>query len=514
MKVVIPPQAPDKTASIGATLHTSGRQPRGAIGAMPVAQFVLHGLLPVIDALALIAAFVIAYWVRRHFPLVPQELAPPPIREGFYIWRPTLAVHVLTLMGIFFFARLYHQRRALSRIDQISTVFAAVSVGVVMTSGFATFLFKNSLYDIDYSRQLVLYVWLFTLLGVLLGREVHRQFVTRLRQAGQACDSVLIVGSGEAAQTVIHQIQSRPELGYRIVGAVNGQVGAVVSVPDGATMTSIPVIGTVEQLPALIDSQHISEVIIALPEASHVELTRLIGLCQRGRVSIKLYPDLFAYMAGGISVDELGTLPLLSVRDMPMRGWKLTLKRGLDMFGALVGLIMLSPLMLLTAVLIRLESPGPIFFCQERTGLDGRPFPMIKFRTMHRDSEAQGAGWTVKGDARVTKAGKWMRANNWDEIPNLINVLLGQMSLVGPRPEQTVYVAKFRENIPRYMERHREKSGMTGWAQVNGYRGDTSIVERTKYDLYYVENWSLWFDIKIIIRTIVQTVLRRNKNAY
>ncbi len=476
------------------------------------AQSLLRVLLPVVDILALIAAFIIGYWVRRHFPLVPQELAPPPIREGFSIWVPTALVHVMTLVGIFFFARLYHQRRALSRIDQISTIFAAVSVGVVMTSGFSTFLFKNSVFDINYPSQLVLYVWIFTLLCVITGRELHRLMVTRLRQAGRACDQVLIVGSGEAAQTVVQQIQSRPELGYRIIGAVNGQVGTMITA--SASGVAIPVIGTIEQLPFLIDSLRINEVIIALPDAPHAELTRLIGLCQRGQVSIKLYPDLFAYMAGGISVDELGSLPLLSVRDMPMRGWKLTLKRGLDIFGSVVGLIMLSPFMLLTALLIKLESPGPVFFCQERTGLDGRPFPMIKFRTMRPDSEAKGPGWTVKGDVRVTKSGKWMRASNWDEIPNLINVLLGQMSLVGPRPEQTVFVEKFRENIPRYMERHREKAGMTGWAQVNGYRGDTSIVERTKYDLYYVENWSLWFDIKVIIRTIVQTLLRRNRNAY
>jgi exopolysaccharide biosynthesis polyprenyl glycosylphosphotransferase len=508
----ISPSQPTKLLQpIPPTVSPVSRKP-GAARKTQFAQSILRALLPVVDMLALALAFVMGYYARRHFPLVPQELAPPPIKEGFGIWSPTMAVHIVTLIGIFFFARLYHQRRALSRIDQISTVFAAVSVGVVMTSGFSTFLFKNSIFDINYPRQLVLYVWLFTLLWVIVGREFHRQIVTRLRQAGQACDNVLIVGSGEAAQTVIQQIQSRPELGYRIVGAVNGQVGTTITVRENGA--SIPVIGTIEQLPTLIDSQRISEVIIALPEASHIELTRLIGLCQRGRVSIKLYPDLFAYMAGGISVDELGTLPLLSVRDMPMRGWKLTLKRGLDVFGSVAGLIALSPLMLFTAVIIRLESPGPVFFCQERTGLDGRPFPMIKFRTMRQDSEAKGPGWTVKGDSRVTKSGKWMRANNWDEIPNLINVLLGQMSLVGPRPEQTVYVEKFRENIPRYMERHREKAGMTGWAQVNGYRGDTSIVERTKYDLYYVENWSLWFDIKVIIRTIVQTLLRRNKNAY
>ncbi len=483
---------------MGTAAHLS--RPRSQV------QRLLAILLPALDVAALIAAFALGYWARKHFPIVPQEDAATQSGTGFIGLLPTLTLHLATLLSVFFFARLYHQKRALSRIDQTYTIFAAVSVGVTMTSGLATFLFKNSIFDADYPRQLVLYVWAFSLVTALIGRELHRQITTRLHVAGHGRDRVLIVGSGGIAQAIAGQISSRPELGYEIVGAVNGAQGRVVA--------GMRVLGQPEDLPNLIDSYHIDEVIIALPEAPHKELVQLIAWCQRGRVSIKVYPDLFDYMAGGMSVDELGSMPLLSVRDMPMRGWKLTLKRGLDMFGAMVGLILLSPLFLLTAILIRLESPGPIWFAQERTGLDGRRFPMIKFRTMRLDSEAGGPGWTVKDDPRVTRLGRWMRKTNWDEIPNLINVLLGQMSLVGPRPEQTYFVEKFREQIPRYMERHREKAGMTGWAQVNGYRGDTSIIERLKYDLYYVENWSLWFDIKIIIRTIVQTLLRRNRNAY
>jgi exopolysaccharide biosynthesis polyprenyl glycosylphosphotransferase len=219
-------------------------------------------------------------------------------------------------------------------------------------------------------------------------------------------------------------------------------------------------------------------------------------------------------MARDMSVDDLGGTPLLTVRDIAMRGWKLSLKRLMDIVGAVLGLIFLSPFMLLTALLIRLESEGPVFLTQERMGLDERPFDMIKFRSMRQDAEATGPGWTVENDPRVTRLGRFMRRTNWDEIPQLINVLIGEMSLVGPRPERPVYVQEFRDSIPRYMERHREKSGMTGWAQVNGLRGDTSIQERTVFDLWYVENWSLWLDIKIIIRTILNTILRRNQNAY
>lgn len=465
----------------------------------------LNLLPPILDGFALVTAFILGYWARIRFPIVPGEDAVTQSGAGFAGLLPTLALHLITLLSTFFFAKLYHQKRASSRIDQFTAIFASVSVGVTLTSGLATFLFKNSVFDADYPRQLILYVWVFSLILVILGRELYRQLTIRLRIAGVARDRVLIVGSGEASRMIIDQIHSRPELGYQIVGAVNGTNVAEVS--------GVPVIGHFDDLPTLIDTLYIAEVIIALPAIPNDELVRLIGFCQRGRTSIKVYPDMFAFMAGGMSVDELGGMPLLTVRDMPLRGWKLSLKRGLDMAGAMVGLVLLSPFIVLTAILIRLESPGSVWFCQERAGLDGRPFPMIKFRTMRRDAELQGT-WTVENDPRVTRIGRWMRKSNWDEIPQLINVLLGQMSLVGPRPEQPIYVEKFRTQIPRYMERHREKAGMTGWAQVNGFRGDTSIEDRTKYDLYYVENWSVWFDVKIIIRTVVQTLLRRSKNAY
>ncbi|PJF43049.1 MAG: undecaprenyl-phosphate glucose phosphotransferase [Candidatus Thermofonsia Clade 1 bacterium] len=375
-----------------------------------------------------------------------------------------------------------------------------------MSNGISSILLKGTGVGTDYPRQMILYTWLFTLIAVTLGRELHRQITVRLRKVGVARDRALIVGSGEAAQSIIQHIQNNPQLGYRIVGVVNGQAEKHVA--------EMPVIGTTSDLSELIDLYHIDEVIIAQPELQRQELVSLVASCQRGQVSIKIYPDLFSYMAGGMSVDDLGGLPLLSVRDIALRGWKLSLKRGLDIFGAAIGLIFLSPFMLLTALLIKRESPGPVFFVQERMGLDGRPFPMLKFRSMRVDAEKNGPGWTKENDPRVTRIGRWMRRNNWDEIPNLINVLLGHMSLVGPRPEQPHFVQQFRERIPRYMERHREKAGVTGWAQVNGLRGDTSIEERLKYDLWYVENWSFWLDVKIILRTIVQTLTGRSKNAY
>jgi len=200
------------------------------------------------------------------------------------------------------------------------------------------------------------------------------------------------------------------------------------------------------------------------------------------------------------------------VRDLELRGWRRTAKRLMDIVGAACGLVLISPLMLLMALLIKLDSRGSVFYAQERMGLDARSFQVLKFRSMRQDAEAHGPGWTVENDPRATRLGRLIRHFNIDELPQLINVLLGEMSLVGPRPERPVYVNQFRRSIPRYMDRHWEKAGMTGWAQVNGLRGDTSIVERTKYDLWYIENWSLLLDIKILIRTFFNLV--EPPNAY
>lgn len=454
------------------------------------------------DALMLSVGFVLGYVARARLPLPALPVNPP----AFTSYVPMMIVHVLTILLVFYMTRMYHQRRAVSRIDEGYAVAQNVSIGTFLAIAFETLAFKNSALELDYPRGVIIYAWIFGIGLTILGRELHRQIVVRLRDWGLARDNVLIIGAGEAAKAITDRINWSPHLGYNIVGAVNGAAEGHVG--------EVPIIGTTDDLPNLIDQYDVDEVIIALPEASHRELVQLVSKCQRGRVNIKVYPDIFAYMTGGLTVDELNGMPMLSVRDVALRGWKLSLKRGMDIIGSFVGLVLLSPLLVLVGVLIRLESPGPVFFCQERMGLDGRPFPMIKFRSMRQNSEEEGPGWTVEDDPRVTRIGRILRRTNMDELPNLINVLYGQMSLVGPRPEQPYYVEKFREFIPRYMERHREKSGMTGWAQVNGLRGDTSILERTKYDLWYVEHWSLWLDIKIVLRTIFQTIFNRNKNAY
>jgi exopolysaccharide biosynthesis polyprenyl glycosylphosphotransferase len=459
----------------------------------------------ILDAIMTAIAFVLAYYFRARvpFPSEPENIA------SFISYVPMMLVQMGSVMTLFYFNKLYHVARATSRVDEGYHIFGAVSVGTMMAVAISALTFKNSIYELDFPRAMILYVWLFSIVLITFGREVHRRLWHGLRMRGVGRDRVLVVGSGEAAQAIVQKIQWSPYLGYEMIGVVNGHEG-------GDEIVGTNTIGHVDDLPALIEKHQVEEVIIALSEGtSRKDIVRVVNLCQRGSVAIRIFPDLFEFVTTGVSIDDLGGIPLLNVRDIQLRGWRLSLKRGMDIVGATFGLIVLSPFLMLIAGLIRLESKGPVFYCQERMGLDGLPFQMFKFRTMREDAEQDGPGWTVKDDPRRTRIGSYLREKNLDEMAQLINVLLGDMSLVGPRPERPVYVQQFRQAIPRYMERHREKAGMTGWAQVNGMRGDTSIPERTKYDLWYVENWSLWLDLKIIMRTVLQTIFDRGaRNAY
>ncbi|MCY3779242.1 MAG: undecaprenyl-phosphate glucose phosphotransferase [Chloroflexi bacterium] len=455
------------------------------------------------DIIMLVVAFVFSYKAREVLPFFPRPEEQPPL----ITYLPTIILHSATVILMFYFSQLYHLKRAVSRIDQLRRVVGVVTLGTLLASGSQEFLLQNTTLYTLYPRSLLFYVWFFTLILMVAGRELHRRFWTLMRRRGIIRDNLLIVGEGDIAHKITDHVRTSPELGYQIVGIVTAE-------EKQGDLLGYPYIGAYYDIPRLIDDQQVEQVIVALSDYRRGELVDLINLCQRGKVDIKVYPDLFSYMAGDLNVDDLGGTPLLTVRDIALRGWKLSLKRALDLFGATVGLILLSPFMLVTALLIRLESSGSAFYWQTRMGLDGRPFPMIKFRSMRQDAESSGRTWTVENDERVTRLGHYMRRSNWDEIPQLINVLLGHMSLVGPRPERPMYVQQFRRQIPDYMMRHREKSGMTGWAQINGLRGDTSIAQRTEADRFYVENWSFWLDIVIIIRTIWQSITRSNPNAY
>ncbi|MBX3057020.1 MAG: undecaprenyl-phosphate glucose phosphotransferase [Anaerolineae bacterium] len=456
-----------------------------------------------LDILMVTAAFVLAYQLRVSFAWPDTLTHVYPLSS----YAGLLLLEVSAVVIALFLYKQYYLPRAISRVDQVYSTVTAVTIGTLIAVAISTFIFKGNVIISDYPRAMIVYTWFLTIVLLLIGRLAHQMVRSKLREYGLGRDRLLIVGSGEMAQIIIQRIQWSPYLGYELVGVVNGSEPIT-------QIQGIPVLGRPEDLPTLIDQYDIDEVIIAMPEKGHRETVHVLSYCERGRISVKIFPDVFQFMTSEASIDALGGLPLLSVRDYALRGYMLIFKRMMDLIGAIVGLIFFSPLMLLIAIAIKLESPGPVFFVQERMGLDGKPFRMLKFRSMRSDAEKHGPGWTLNNDPRQTRLGRFLRQVDVDELPQLINVFIGEMSLVGPRPEQAHYVEHFRRTVPRYMERHQEKGGMTGWAQVNGLRGDTSIEERTKYDLWYSANWSILLDIKILLRTVWQILERKNTHQY
>jgi len=456
--------------------------------------------LVALDGAAVAAGLRMAH--DLYLSLAPHGPAGLGALPTFDALAPLLPVQVLTLGLVFFFSRLYHQPRFVSRIDLAARLLRAISLGIILVFAAASLLLP----DLAYPRILPYLDWIACFVAVLGLRLFHRQAWTTLRLLGFGRTRILIVGAGTVGQDLIGRIHRQPTLGYDIVGLID-------DTPGRSRARGVPVLGRTDQLGALVERLSVDEVMVALPEATRAELLGLINQCQTEGVSIRIFPDVFQMIAGEVQISALDGLPLLSVRDVSLRGWRLTLKRTVDVLLSATALVLLSPLMLLTAIVIKLESRGSAFYVQERMGLDARPFPMIKFRSMRLDAEKHtGAVWAQRDDPRRTRFGQFLRRSNLDELPQLINVLLGHMSIVGPRPERLEFVAEFQRLIPRYMERHREKAGITGWAQANGLRGNTSIEERTKYDLYYVENWSLLLDFKIMLKTLVAGF--RDPNAY
>jgi len=416
-------------------------------------------------------------------------------------------IQLVNTLVVFFFFKFYHRRHAALLMDEVYRLFGAVSVATLLTIAFVSFVFRDTL---QIQRMMLLLAWAVGIITLTLGRIAHGRVQRVLQRRGIGAERVLIIGTGEVGRMILQKIQHTPGLGYRVAGFVEASFEG--EAPPAAKVMGLPVFGAVTDLPKIIEGQGIDEVIIGLPEATHQELVGIVSQCEREKVSIRVFPDVFQIMASEVTISDLGGLPLLTIRDVALRGWKLTLKRIVDMAFSGTFLLVASPIMMLTALLIKFDSPGPVFFAQERMGLDAKPFKMLKFRSMRADAERSGPGWTTKDDPRRTRVGTFIRKTSVDEFPQFINVLMGDMSVVGPRPEQPAYVEQFRSSIPRYMERHREKAGVTGWAQVNGLRGDTSIAERTKYDLWYTENWSLWLDFKIILRTAFRSL--GDKSAY
>jgi exopolysaccharide biosynthesis polyprenyl glycosylphosphotransferase len=448
-----------------------------------------------VDAIMAAVAFFAAYQLRLSLGYPPADNMP-----GIRSYSGMMVLQIISLLATFFIYRLYHQPRGVSRVDQFYSILAAVSIGTMVATALTSFIYK----DLDYPRLMVIYFAFFAVVFVTAGRLLIGAWQASVR--ARRPERVLIVGAGDVGRMIAQRIRQSPRLGYQVVGFLD-------ETPGRRSAAGFPVLGALGSLTQVIRSEGVDEVVIALPEASRPDILDLIYECEHENVLVKVFPDVFQIIATELTIGDLNGLPMLTVRDVALRGWRLALKRAMDVAGSAIGLVILSPLFLLIALLIKLDSPGPVFYSQVRMGLDARPFPVLKFRSMRVGAEDQtGPVWASRDDPRRTRLGSLLRRTSIDELPQLINVLLGDMSLVGPRPERPVFVEQFRQVVPRYMDRHREKAGMTGWAQINGLRGETSIVERTKYDLYYIENWSLLLDIKILLRTFFSAF--RDRSAY
>ncbi len=500
-----------------------GRAPRHVVQAACIVALVVS------DTVAIALAFLAAYQIRATMEQRPTRIMP--LTE----YLPTLAFEIVVLLLTFALMRLYLPRRGTSHSDQLGAIFLAVTVGNVMAMAAAAF----SLRGLDVPRDLLIYAWALSILFVWASRSVVEHFLRMARRAGLDTEQVLIVGTGDDGRTILHKILSAPNLGYTVIGFVetttpNSEPGAspsrsstrqaggdkTVSLPlwTGESVAERdpaipPVLGTLADLPRLLRESGAREIIVADSTLSHAEVLDIVAACDRARVNVKVFPDLFHLVVREVGVSELAGLPMLRVRDVNLRGWNLLVKRALDIVLSALLIVFLSPLMILVALAVKLTSAGPVFFIQERVGVDGRPFACVKYRSMYVDAEAKtGPVWALPGDDRTTWLGRWLRRYSIDELPQLVNVLIGDMSLVGPRPERPYFVEQFRRFIPRYEKRHQEKAGVTGWAQVNGLRGQSPIEERTLYDLFYVEHWSPAFDLKILLQTIAAVI--RGRNAY
>ncbi len=466
-------------------------------GLLTQAQILFLVTLGITDLACLGAGHYLAYWITK--------LGPNVVMGPFLEWLVLPATHTPALLGAFIWLHMYQRRRPISHLDETIKIFLVNLVLVLLVLALLAMIIP----EFDVYRRQIVFIWCFTSLLIAVGRIVHTQIQWLAQSRGVGTDKVLLVGCGPTALFILQKVKYTPKLGFAIVGAVTDEAE-----PTTDRLDDVPILGTREDIPDLIHAHAIDEVIIGMPEASHEEIVAIISSCQREKVGIRVIPDLFQIMAREVSIGDLAGLPLITMRDVALQGWKVVLKRVIDVVFSAVALVFLSPLLLLYALLIKLESPGPVFYTQVRMGLDAVPFHMLKFRSMREDAESDGPGWTKRDDPRRTRMGRFLRSKSLDELPNFINVLMNEMSIVGPRPERPVYVEAFRREVPNYMERHKEKGGITGWAQINGLRGDSSIEERIKYDLWYIENWSIGLDFKIMAITAWKILFRTHPDAY
>jgi exopolysaccharide biosynthesis polyprenyl glycosylphosphotransferase len=456
------------------------------------------------DGAAIEIAFLLSYWLRFKtglltFAKIGEEI--PPLDA--YVYGSLVVIPIWLIL--FESRRMYGPRRNVSGAAEAFQIVKLVSLGMLIVMS-AAFFYRA----FSYSRLVFGLLWVTSWFFITAGRAIMRRIEKGLYRSGRGISNAVIIGGTPGAGRILESIHNHPMLGYRLVGAF-----APSKPPAESPLAAAEYLGTYADVPREIASREVELALVAIAHEDQRELYTMMGACEGINVEFLLAPDYPELAAGRMIVKEIEGISFIRVKGMPMTTWGRISKRAFDLAVSALLLALLSPLFLLIAIIIKLDSKGTVFFRQERSGLDGRPFRMIKFRSMSPLAEREtGPVWASENDPRTTRVGRVLRRTSLDEFPQLINVFRGEMSLVGPRPERPYFVDRFsgREGhgaapVPKYLDRHRMKTGMTGWAQVNGLRGNTSLEERVRYDLYYIENWSMGFDLKILLMTLGPLVL-------
>ncbi len=464
--------------------------------------FLIPFLTVLSDVVAFEAAFLLSYWLRFYSPLTEYfevTLGIPSLCS--YVIASLVFIPVFLL--VFQQRKMYETRRNIHLSDEFFATVRLITISMMIMMS-ATFFYR----EFSFSRGVFILLWLTSISTVTVGRFLVMEFEKSLYRKGRELKSVVIVGNTKTAEQIASLFAQNPVFGYEVLGYY-----AEHSAGNGSSLAAIRHLGDPSKLASDIVPLRIQSVLIALSHNEQELLMSMLRETEGKNVEFMMVPDLLEMLTSRVRIQEIHGIPFIKVKDIAMSTWTRIIKRSFDVAFSAVVLLLAFPFMVLIALIIKLTSPGPVMYVQERIGLDGVKFPLLKFRSMKVDAEKEtGPKRSTPGDDRKTWIGKLLRRTSLDELPQFWNVLVGDMSIVGPRPERPFFVEQFRSSIPRYLERHRVKTGMTGWAQVNGLRGDAPIEERTKYDIYYVENWSLVFDLKIILKTVHAVIF--GKDAY
>ena len=458
---------------------------------------VFGSFLIVSDATGLVASWLLSYYLRFYTQIVPVTKGIPPFSRYVALTVPVVFLWVAVLS----YFKLYRSSEITRRTTDVVRVVKA-QIGAVLLFVVLTWVIT----EYRFSRVVIGYFAVISFAYLLASRLALRNFLRHLAARGTKARPIVIVGAGSSARAVAERMRRMPELGVAVLGFYT---------KDGQRDSTLPhpVLGSYAQVAARAKEGGVSEIIVALPRSDASAQDEILRSLNDTVCVVRLVPDVYDYITLGCTVEDFDQLPVLALNEAAIDPVGAFWKRLIDFAGAACALLLFSPVFLVTALLVKLTSRGPIFYGQERMSVDGSTFRMWKFRSMKMDAEAKtGAVWATPNDDRRTPIGAFLRSTSLDEIPQFWNVFVGEMSLVGPRPERPQFVHQFRDNIPKYMLRHKVKAGITGWAQVNGWRGDTSLEKRIECDLYYIRHWSLPLDFKILALTFLKGFI--NKNAY